>query len=59
MDEYLEYRGALMESPAFASAFAAGRRYIKYEQMSEEELRLLLDATSKLAKAWFEAQKKI
>ena len=58
LNEYHEYRKTLMESPTIASAFAAGRRYIKYEQMSEEELRLLLDTTDKLAKAWFEAQKR-
>lgn len=59
MDEYQEYRKKLMESPTMASAFAAGRRYIKYDQMSEEEWRLLLDATDKLTKAWFEVQKRV
>jgi hypothetical protein len=57
MDEYQEYHKTLMESRTIASAYASGKTSVKCEQLSEEELRLLLDATDKLAKAWFEAQK--
>lgn len=56
-EEYQEYRNELMECSTIASAFAAGRRYIRYEQISQEELGLLLESTDKLAKAWFERQK--
>lgn len=54
LEQYREYRNSLMESPAIASAFATGKRYIRYDQMSEEDMKLLLAATDLLANQWFE-----
>lgn len=54
---YQQYRSELMESATISSAFATGRRYIRFEHMSEGEVELLLESTDKLVKAWFEAHK--
>ncbi|MFC1944669.1 hypothetical protein ACFLX5_04170 [Chloroflexota bacterium] len=56
LQEYQQYRMVLMESASLASAFAAGRRYIRYDHLSEEEVKLLLESTDELARAWFETQ---
>jgi hypothetical protein len=56
-EEYQSYRNELMECPALAIVFSSGKTYIRYEQISQEELRLLLESTDKVVKAWFERQK--
>ena len=43
-----------MTVPTFASTFASGRghvKYVNYEDIEIDDLRLLLDATDKLASA--------
>ena len=47
-EPYQSYREELMASPIIGSAIATGRRYINYEDLSEDEVRLLLVATDKL-----------
>ena len=49
------YRIALLGSPRLSGLYAAGRRYIDYDRLSEEEVRLILDSTDTLAKACYEA----
>jgi hypothetical protein len=48
---YQTYREELMASPIIGSALATGRRYINYENLSEDEVRLLLATTDKLLRA--------
>jgi len=47
-EPYNAYRAELMTSPAISSAFAAGKRYLNFENMSEDEVALLLASTDKL-----------
>jgi len=45
---YQTYREELMASPIIGSALATGRRYINYENLSEDDVVLLLTTTDKL-----------
>jgi hypothetical protein len=47
---YNAYKTSLMQSPAMSSAFASGRTYLKYENMSDDDIALLLHATDILAR---------
>lgn len=55
-DPYRRYRSDLSKSGIVTTMLATGKRYIKYEDMSEDEVKLLLECTDRLAAAWFEAQ---
>jgi hypothetical protein len=48
---YETYREELMASSVIGSALATGKRYINYEDMSQDEVRLLLTSTDKLLSA--------
>jgi hypothetical protein len=50
-EPYEAYRGELMASPVISSALATGRRYLNYQDMSEDDVRLLLTSTDKLLSA--------
>lgn len=47
-EPYESYRAELMKSPAISSAFVVGKRYVSFENMSEDDVTLLLAATDKL-----------
>lgn len=54
-EPYGAYRDVLMTSRVISSAFAAGKRYIYYEQMSRDEVELLLKTTDEFARSISEA----
>lgn len=55
-DLHRAYKAALMESRVISAAFAAGRRYLTYERMSDDDIALLLHATDAFARAIQSAQ---
>ncbi len=45
---YSEYRSALLGSPRIAAALTTGRHYVKYDELTTDEVRLLLEATDSM-----------
>lgn len=50
-DKYDVYKSSLMNSSAISSTFASKKRYINFENMSEEDVNLLLESTDKFVAA--------
>ena len=42
---YQKYKNELMKSPVLGSAITAGRKYLNYEDMAEDDVMLILDST--------------
>jgi len=45
---FSKYRASLMESPAISSAIASGKTYIRFENMSDADVAMLLSSTDNL-----------
>ena len=62
MELYEAYKEQLMKSQVFRDAFAAGKghiKYIRYDNMSRDDVSLLLETTDKLARAISSASKSL
>lgn len=46
-EAYQKYKNELMKSPVLGSAVTAGRKYLNYEDMTEDDVMLILDSTDK------------
>jgi len=50
-DAHQVYKEKLMRSPIFGNAFISERRYLKYNEISDDEVALLLKATDEFARS--------
>jgi len=50
-DAHQVYKEKLMRSPIFGNSFISNRRYLKYNEISDDEVALLLKATDEFARS--------
>jgi hypothetical protein len=59
-ENHKQYKSDLEASPVLNKAFVKdGRKFIRFEEMRFEDVRILLEATDKLAEGWYEASKEV